>query len=143
MIEHVDHIAIAVHDIDASLPYYRDELRLTLAHDELLPDIGVRLAYLQAGNTMVQLVQPTRDGAVAHFLAARGEGLHHICFAVDDIPAVLGRLKGEEDAQVFMGGRERRCAFLLNQPNGLITELTETSPLAMRVDARVMERIAE
>lgn len=143
MIEFVDHIAIAVHDIDAALPYYRDELRLTLAHDEVLPAIGVRLAYLHAGNTMVQLVQPTRDGAIAHFLAARGEGLHHICFAVDDIPAVLGRLKGEEDAQVFMGGRERRCAFLLSQPNGLTTELTETRPLTMCVAPQVIEGIAE
>jgi len=143
MIEHVDHIAIAVHDIDASLPYYVNELCLALVHDERLPDIGVRLAYLQAGNTMVQLVQPTGDGAVAQFLAARGEGLHHVCFAVDDIPLVLDRLKGEGEAQVFMGGRGRRCAFLLNHPNGLITELTETSPYAARVDGRLLERIAE
>ncbi len=143
MIEHVDHIAIAVHDIDASLPYYMNELCLALVHDERLPAVGVRLAYLQAGNTMVQLVQPTGDGAVARFLAVRGEGLHHICFAVQDIPAVLDRLSGEEGAQVFMGGRERRCAFLLNQPNGLITELTETSPYAARVAARLLERVAE
>lgn len=143
MIEYVDHIAIAVHDIDASLPYYRDELRLPLIHDERLPDVGVRLTYLQAGNTMVQLVQPLGDGPIAQFLAARGEGLHHLCFAVDDIPDVLRRLAGEGEAQVFMGGRGRRCAFLLNHPNGLITELTETSPYAPRVDERLLEGIAE
>jgi len=143
MIEFVDHIAIAVHDIDASLPYYRDELCLPLIHDERLPAVGVRLTYLQVGNTMVQLVQPLGEGAIAQFLAARGEGLHHICFAVHDIPEALNRLTGEAGARVFMGGRERRCAFLLNQPNGLITELTETRSYAARVDARLMERIAE
>lgn len=130
MIERIDHIAIAVRAIDASLPYYRDELRLVLTHDEVLPDIGVRLAYLDAGNTMVQLVEPTADGPVATFLAEHGEGLHHICFAVADIPAVLQRLSGESDARIFRGGRARRCAFLLHRPNGLLTELTETQPHA-------------
>ena len=143
MIEYIDHIAIAVHDIDASLSYYMNELCLDLVHDELLPEVGVRLAYLHAGNTMLQLVQPTRDGAIARFLTERGESLHHVCFAVDDIPVVLDRLRGEGEAQVFMGGRGRRCAFLLNHPNGLIAELTETRPLTMGADERLLEGIAE
>jgi methylmalonyl-CoA epimerase len=128
MIERIDHVAIAVHAIDASLPYYRDELRLVLVHDEVLPEIGVRLAYLDAGNTMVQLVEPIADGPVATFLAEHGEGLHHICFAVEAIPTVLQSLAGETQARIFMGGRKRRCAFLLHRPNGLLTELTETRP---------------
>jgi methylmalonyl-CoA/ethylmalonyl-CoA epimerase len=130
MIERIDHVAIAVRAIDASLPYYRDELRLVLAHDEMLPEVGVRLAYLDAGNTMVQLVEPLADGPIATFLAEHGEGLHHICFAVADIPTMLQNLTGEPDARVFRGGRKRRCAFLLNRPNGVLTELTETRPYA-------------
>jgi methylmalonyl-CoA epimerase len=142
MIKRVDHVAVAVYAIDAALPYYRDELRLGLAHDEVLPEVGVRLAYLDAGNTMVQLVEPLRDGPVAAFLAEHGEGLHHICFAVDDIPEVLQRLTGEADAKLFLGGRARRCAFLLQRPNGLLTELTELLPYATRVAGRPSKGVA-
>ncbi|HVA88704.1 MAG TPA: VOC family protein [Chloroflexota bacterium] len=133
MIERIDHIAIAVHAIDASLPYYRNELRLVLVHDEVLPEVGVRLAYLDAGNSMLQLVEPLAAGPVATFLAEHGEGLHHICFAVEAIPDVLQRLTGETEARLFMGGRQRRCAFLVHRPNGLLTELTETRPSAALV----------
>lgn len=125
MLERVDHVAIAVWDVDAALPYYRDVLRFSLVHDEVVSDVGVRLTYLDAGNTFVQLVQPIDSPSIRQFLEERGEGLHHICFAVDDIPSVLASLPGEEQAQVFKGGRNRACSFLLKRPNGVTIELTE------------------
>lgn len=128
MIGQVDHVAIAVWDIDASLAYYTNELGLLLVGDEQLPQVGVRLAYLDAGNVFVQLVQPTSSETIRRFLEERGEGLHHLCFAVESIPDVLHRFVGEEQAQIFLGGRGRRCAFLLGHPNGIITELTEIAP---------------
>jgi methylmalonyl-CoA/ethylmalonyl-CoA epimerase len=128
MIGQVDHVAIAVWNIDASLAYYVNELGLPLVADEQLPLVGVRLAYLDAGNVFVQLVQPTSSETIRRFLEERGEGLHHLCFAVENIPEILHRLVGEEQAQLFLGGRGRRCAFLLGQHNGLITELTEIAP---------------
>jgi methylmalonyl-CoA epimerase len=135
MIGQVDHVAIAVWDIDASLAYYTNELGLTLVGDEQLPDVGVRLAYFNAGNVLLQLVQPTSSESIRNFLHERGEGLHHICFAVENIPDVLHRLAGEEDARVFLGGRGRRCAFLLNHPNGITTELTELAPFKLVIDS--------
>ncbi len=128
MIGQVDHVAIAVWDIDASLAYYTNELGLMLVGDEQLPHVGVRLAYLDAGNVLLQLVQPTSSESIQHFLHERGEGLHHICFAVENIPDVLHHLNGEEQVSMFLGGRGRRCAFLLGHPNGITTELTEIAP---------------
>ena len=77
---------------------------------------------------MLQLVQPTGPGPIADFLAAQGEGLHHICLAVEDIPATLRRLPGQEGVRVGMGGRGRRACFLAAPPNGLRIELTELAP---------------
>lgn len=128
MFERIDHVAIAVWDIDRALPYYLDTLKLSLVHDELLPQVGVRLAYLDAGNTFIQLVEPTDSPSIRKFLEERGEGLHHICFAVQQLPEVLNSIDGEEQAQIFKGGRRRYCAFMLNPPNGLTIELTENEP---------------
>lgn len=132
MIENIDHIAIAVRNIDEALPYYTEQLGLPLIEDELLPSAGVRLAYLGAGSTMIQLVQPIGETPVRKFLEERGEGLHHLCLGVKDIPRTLSGLPGEEAVKVVMGGRARRACFLGAQPNGVRIELTETDPYAGR-----------
>ncbi|MEO3858987.1 VOC family protein [Acrocarpospora sp. B8E8] len=129
MVDHVDHIGIAVRDADLALPFYVERLGLTVIGDELADDPGVRLVYLDGGNVMLQLVQPYREGPVASFLAERGEGLHHVCFCVDDIPATLAALPGQGGAPIFMGGRGRRACFLLAEPNGVRVELTEREPI--------------
>lgn len=120
----VDHVAVAVWDADAAAAWWEGRLGLPRLHDEELPEVGVRLLYLDAGGTMLQLVQPVGSGPVADFLAARGEGLHHLCFAVTGIPDELARLD-EAGATVFPGGRGRRCCFLNRQPNQVLIELTE------------------
>lgn len=128
MLERIDHVAIVLRDIDRSLPYYRERLQLPLVHDELLPEIGVRLAYLDAGNLFLQLVQPTTSSTLTRFLEERGEGLHHICFGVQKISETLSALNLESAADIFLGGRGRLCAFLAHPPDSIQIELTENQP---------------
>lgn len=135
MVEGLDHVAVAVWDTDASLPYYTGQLGLSVVHDERLPEVGVRLTYLNAGGTILQLVQPLGDGPVRRFLEERGEGLHHVCFVVKEIAGTLGALEGEAEAEVFVGGQGRRSCNLLGHPNGLNIELAES----LREGARIGE----
>ncbi len=128
MLERVDHIAIAVWDIDHALPYYVDTLKLSMTGDELLPEVGVRLVYLDAGNTFIQLVQPTTSPSITRFLTERGEGLHHICFGVQAISDTLAGLGMESQAGIFLGGRQRLCTFIARPPNHIQIELTEHAP---------------
>ncbi len=130
LLGHIDHVAIAVRDTDASLPYYTDTLGLVTLGDEDADDPGVRLTYLASGTTSLQLVQPLRPGPVSQFLDERGEGLHHVCFAVANIEDTLGRLPGESGSRVFLGGRGRRACFLTGTANGALIELTEFEPPA-------------
>ncbi|GAA5059894.1 methylmalonyl-CoA epimerase [Thermocatellispora tengchongensis] len=129
LVDHVDHVAIAVHDADKAMTFYTERLGLTLIGDEEAEEPGVRLAYLDGGNVMIQLVQPLREGPVARFMREHGEGLHHVCFNVPRIEEVLAALPGEADARIFMGGRGRRACFLLQEPNGVRVELTEKDPI--------------
>ncbi|MDP9364240.1 MAG: VOC family protein, partial [Chloroflexota bacterium] len=95
MIEAVDHVAIAVPDIDDALRYYAGHLALPLLLREDQPEVGVRVAYLQTANVRLQLVEPTSAGPVHDFVAERGGGLHHVCFAVRDLSAALRRFSPE------------------------------------------------
>jgi methylmalonyl-CoA/ethylmalonyl-CoA epimerase len=123
----IDHIGLLVRDIDAALPYFTDRLGFTLISDEFTPASGgARLAYLDAGNVVLQLVSPTgANGPIAEHLETHGEGLHHICLAVDDIDRTIADLTPAADVAVSLGGRGRKVAFLPARPHGLIMELTE------------------
>jgi methylmalonyl-CoA/ethylmalonyl-CoA epimerase len=124
----IDHVAVAVLDADRSMKYYVDGLGLTVVGDEIADDPGVRLVYLAAGDHRVQLVQPLRPGPVAEWIDKCGEGLHHICFEVDDISTVLADIPGQADRPIFRGGRGRKACFLANTPQGVNVELTESEP---------------
>ncbi len=126
----IDHVAILVRDIDASIPYYVEVLGMTVTEEDQNTSAAARLVYLNAGNMTVQLVSPFGPGAIADALASRGEGLHHICFTVDDIPEALEHLAPAHPVSVSIGGRNRRTAFLPDRPNGLIMELTEIEETA-------------
>lgn len=126
----IDHVALIVRDIDAALPYYTEQLGFRLIADECTQASGgARLAYLDAGNIVVQLVSPTgAAGPIAEHLDAYGEGLHHICLTVEDIQQTLAAFAPGVEVPIAVGGRGRRTAFLPHRPNGLITELTEAKP---------------
>ena len=91
----IDHIAVVVRDLDAALRVYHEVLGLPLERVEEVPAEKVRGAFLPLpeGDSEVELVQPTADDTgIARYLAKRGEGMHHICFEVDDIEAAMSEL---------------------------------------------------
>src|SRR3954449_7409459 len=95
MFGRIDHVGVAVEDIDAALPLYRDALGLPLAHREVVEEQGVDAALLDVGEGHVELLAPLGpDTPVGKYLQQRGPGLHHVAYAVADIDAELDRLRG-------------------------------------------------
>jgi len=127
----LDHIAIAVKDLECALKPYQEALGLTVSEMEEIPGQQVRIAYLPIGDTEIELLEPTTDDSgVAKFLEKRGEGLHHICLEVDDLKATLARLKAQGmrliDEEPRDGGKGKRIAFVHPRSmNGVLIELTE------------------
>jgi len=90
----IHHIAIAVHDLEAALDFYRDALGLEVTERREVPEEGVEIAFLPAGEGELELLQPLNEASsVAQFLEKRGEGLHHVCLAVQDVEAAMERLR--------------------------------------------------
>jgi methylmalonyl-CoA/ethylmalonyl-CoA epimerase len=126
----IDHVGVAVRDIDKALAFYVDVLGLTVSVDVALADGSTRLAYLETGDTTLQLVQPLRPGPLTEFLDTHGEGLHHVCFAVDNVIGALRSMPdGEPEDGVYVGGRGCRVSFVKAQPSGVLIELTELQPI--------------
>lgn len=89
----INHVAIAVSDIEESQTFWRDVLGLSAGKAYREEAQGVDVAFFDAGGTRVELVAPVSDeGGVARFLEKRGPGLHHLCFEVDDVAATLREL---------------------------------------------------
>jgi methylmalonyl-CoA/ethylmalonyl-CoA epimerase len=124
----LDHVAVVVADTERALRYFRDGLGLAvIAVDEPPPPASaVRLTYLDAGSVTIQLVEPLDEvSGVAAWLAEHGEGLHHICFASDDVADEIRSLAGETPF-VMGSGRGRPAAFLPGDPrHGVPIEFTE------------------
>jgi methylmalonyl-CoA/ethylmalonyl-CoA epimerase len=96
MFERIDHIGIVVASIDDALQTYRDQLGFTLLERVAIPEQLVEAAFLDAHNGTIELIAPTdSESGTARFLANRGEGVHHICFAVDDLQAALAELSAQ------------------------------------------------
>ena len=92
-IRRIAHVSVAVHSLDAALPFYCDVLGLPLRERRPLPDRGLNVAFVGVGETQIELLEPADpDGTVARFLARRGEGMHHICFEVPDVDAAIAEL---------------------------------------------------
>lgn len=113
----IDHIAIAVHDLDASLAEYERKYEVTPISVETVPDQGVREAMIAIGGSHIQLLEPLgSDSAVGRFLERNGEGMHHMAFAVVDIDAALKHLEREGarliDTAPRIGGGGHRIAFV-------------------------------
>ncbi len=90
----LDHIAIAVADLESATQRYIQTLGAQVVHEELVTSQGVQVRFLQCGDNLIELIMGTdADTTVARFVAKRGEGLHHMAFRVDDIGAEFRRLK--------------------------------------------------
>lgn len=90
----IDHVAIAVADLEAAIAYYQDTFDCTVDHREVIESDGVEEALLKVAHSYVQLLTPTRDDSpVAKYLAKKGEGIHHIGYRVADCAEALDRVK--------------------------------------------------
>jgi methylmalonyl-CoA/ethylmalonyl-CoA epimerase len=131
MFELIDHVGVAVEDLDAAVALYEETLAMPLAHRETISEQGVEAALLDVGDCHVELLRPLGpDTAVGRFLAKRGQGLHHVAYRVDDIDATLARLKDEGveliDAEPRTGIRQSRVAFVHPRATrGVLTEIVE------------------
>lgn len=124
MYKKIHHIGIAVQDIERSVTLYRDRLGLPFEGVHAVPEQQVLTAFFPVGDTHVELIQPTEGNVgVTKFLATRGEGVHHLCFEVDDIEAALAdcRSRGlrliDETPRVIAQGA-KKMAFLHPQSTG-------------------------
>ena len=94
LLTEIDHVAIAVNDLDAAIEWYREAFGATVAHREVVQSDGVEEALLAVAESYVQLLTPTRDDStVAKYLEKRGEGIHHVGYRVDDCAAALDAIK--------------------------------------------------
>jgi methylmalonyl-CoA/ethylmalonyl-CoA epimerase len=123
------HIGIAVRSLDEILPFYRDILGLP---EEPLDDAdGATIAGLSAGEPLVELLQAeSPDSPIGRFVAKRGPGIHHLCFAVDDLDAALERCRAAGirliDESPRIGAERKRIAFLHPASTaGVLIELSE------------------
>jgi methylmalonyl-CoA/ethylmalonyl-CoA epimerase len=122
-----DHVAVAVSDTDRALEYFVGRLGLEVASTEVIETPHVRLTYLDAGGVFIQLVEPLDDASpIAAHLAEHGEGLHHIAFAVEDVPGTAAELADPGAPPVTLGsGRGRPSAFVPGEPHhGVRVEVT-------------------
>ena len=125
----IAHIGIAVETLSQILPFYRDLLGLP---EEPVDDAdGARIAGLRAGDSLVELLEAdSPDSPIGKFIAKRGPGIHHVCFAVDDLNGTLERCRVAGlkliDQQPRLGAEGKRIAFLHpSSTGGVLVELTE------------------
>lgn len=137
VIRSLDHVAIAVRDTEAALVQFA-ALGLPVVASEEIEKPPVRLTYIDCGNAMIQLVEPLEGaGPLAEFLASEGEGLHHICFAVEEVEAGATALSGDGSPPAAIGeGRGRPSAFVAGPlPCGVRIEVTEAAAARRSDDA--------
>lgn len=127
----LDHVAIAVNNLEESLKFYRDSLGLDMLDIEVVEEQGVRVAKLNVGNTHIELLEPLgADTPVGKFIAKNGPGLHHICLGVDTIEPRLAHLKSEgvklinDEPKIGAGGA--KVAFVHPKATGgVLLELSQ------------------
>lgn len=133
----IDHVAIAVLDIDAAIAWYAETLGARVVHREDVESDGVAEALIKVGDSYVQLLTPTRDDStVATFLERRGEGLHHVGYRVASCADALAALKAAGarvlDEVPRPGSRATMIAFVHPRSSfGTLIELVEESPGAV------------
>ena len=131
MLARIDHIGVAVEDLDAAIALYDRDLEIELVHREQVDSQGVEAVLLDVGENHVELLAPlSAETPVGRFLAKRGPGLHHVAYQVADIDAALASLRESGvrmiDEEPRVGIRRSRVAFLHpGASGGVLTELVE------------------
>jgi methylmalonyl-CoA epimerase len=127
----IDHIGVAVEDIDAAIALYGGSFEMELAHRETVESQGVEAVLLDVGDGHVELLAPLGpDTTVGKYLAKNGTGLHHVAYAVEDIDAALRSIAAAGiqliDSEPRVGIRDSRVAFLHpRSTGGVLTEIVE------------------
>ena len=133
MLKKIYHLGYAVEDIEAAARFYEEHFGVNVGEPEEVEEQGIVATMFEVGESMIELVQPTRpDSPVGKFLEKRGEGFHHVAFQVDDLDAALVELKEngveliDQEPRIGVGGT--RMAFLHpKNAYGVLTELVELS----------------
>ncbi len=129
-VKKIDHIGIAVKDIQATLKFYEEALGLENIGFEVVEDQGVRVAFLNVGESRIELLEPiNEESPVSKFIAKRGEGIHHICVEVEDVGDTLTELKDKGmqliDQQPRRGAHHKDIAFVHPKASsGVLLELS-------------------
>jgi len=131
MIKKVDHIGIAVSSIEEALPFYTEVLKLELLGIEVVENQKVKVAFLKAGETKLELLEPaSEESAIAKFIAARGQGIHHVALGVESIEERIQDMKKngikmiDEKSRIGAGGA--KIAFMHPKSTGsVLYELCE------------------
>jgi methylmalonyl-CoA/ethylmalonyl-CoA epimerase len=131
LLTEIDHVAIAVHDLDAAVKYYEDAFGATVAHREIVESDGVEEALIKVADSYIQLTTGTRpDSPISKYLEKRGEGMHHIGYRVDDCAAALEAMKAAGATPIDQaprpGSRGTTVAFVHPKGNlGTLVELVQ------------------
>ena len=130
-ISYIEHIGIAVKSIRACIPYYENVLGLKCYNIEEVTDQKVKTAFFKVGQTKIELLEPTaEDSTIAKFIEKKGEGVHHIAFAVENLPRCLCEMEEKSiqliDKQPRKGAEGLNIAFLHpKSTGGVLTEFCE------------------
>jgi methylmalonyl-CoA/ethylmalonyl-CoA epimerase len=133
MLAQIDHIGVAVEDLDTAIALHEQAYGLSLEHREVVEDQGVEAVLLDVGDAHVELLAPLApDTAFGRFLVSRGPGLHHVAYRVADIEATLAVLRERGlrliDETPRVGIRDTRVAFLHPQSTGgVLTEIAQSA----------------
>jgi methylmalonyl-CoA/ethylmalonyl-CoA epimerase len=131
MLGAIDHVGVAVSDMETAIALYRDALGMSVAHRETIADQGVEAVLLEVGDAHIELLAPLgADTPVGRFLERRGPGLHHVAYRVESIEEALSRLVASGlrliDERPRAGIRGSRVAFLHpSSTGGVLTEIVE------------------
>jgi methylmalonyl-CoA epimerase len=129
----IDHLGIAVENLEHATQVYRDMLGFTTLGEEILEDRGLKVRFLETGNSRIELLAQTRQGSeIGKFLEKKGPGIHHICIAVDDLDEAVAHIE-KTGGQLAGGGIQEgahatRVAFVHPKTTGgVLMELVEKS----------------
>ncbi len=131
MTNKINHIGIAVHNLENSIPYYRDQMGMAFEGTEVVEEQKVKVAFLKVGESRIELLEPTADDSpIAKFLAKNGEGIHHVAYEVEDIMAAIAQLKADNirliDETPRRGAHHNSIAFIHPKASGgVLTEICQ------------------